>query len=340
MGKYAIFRPQGFGKSFLLSEMESLFRQGLRDFHGLKIERLWKDKLYDVVRLNFSRIRCFVSTDEYQRTFDNFLTDAFGGAGFKFDPLDELPVMLQLEDWLEERPDASLVLLVDDFDAPLAGAVNDAATFDFIAGLLAEFYAMVKSCDGCLRFFFLTGTVKLQSSAMASSLNDVFDLSQWPAHGTLLGFTRAEVEDDLAPCLADAAARLRLAPSAVLKQLESHCGGYCFERTASRKVFSSAAVVHFLADPVAGFVRSCSPDEVASMQRFLASRQFAMPEWPLALAAETLDVPKARISMTAAVWLVQTGWLTICSVTENNIFLVGFPNEEAKRRFAEVCASV
>jgi len=69
----------------------------VRDFQGLKIEKLWKDTTYDVVRLDFSQVCRFVSADEYQKAFDGFLAEAFGGAGFEFDPSDELPVMLQLK---------------------------------------------------------------------------------------------------------------------------------------------------------------------------------------------------------------------------------------------------
>lgn len=46
-------RPRRFGKSLLVSTLESLFKFGLRDFRGLAIESLWTDKVYDVVHLEF-----------------------------------------------------------------------------------------------------------------------------------------------------------------------------------------------------------------------------------------------------------------------------------------------
>lgn len=85
-GKYAFFRPPRFGKTLLVSTFETLFQNGLRDFHGLKIEKLWKDKTYDVVRLDFSDVRRFISVEEYQRTFNELLIRSFGRAGFAFDP--------------------------------------------------------------------------------------------------------------------------------------------------------------------------------------------------------------------------------------------------------------
>ena len=41
---FFLTRPRRFGKSLLISTLESLFRDGLRCFRGLAIEHLWQDK--------------------------------------------------------------------------------------------------------------------------------------------------------------------------------------------------------------------------------------------------------------------------------------------------------
>lgn len=57
--QYFLARPRRFGKSLLISTLESLFRDGLKMFHGLAIEKLWKDRgTYKVLRLDFSGIPC------------------------------------------------------------------------------------------------------------------------------------------------------------------------------------------------------------------------------------------------------------------------------------------
>ena len=42
--KYLFVRPRRFGKSLLISTFESLFKQGLKDFKGLAIEKLWAEE--------------------------------------------------------------------------------------------------------------------------------------------------------------------------------------------------------------------------------------------------------------------------------------------------------
>ena len=46
--KIFFHRPRRFGKSLLISTLESLFKYGLRDFKGLAIEKLWKERTYSV----------------------------------------------------------------------------------------------------------------------------------------------------------------------------------------------------------------------------------------------------------------------------------------------------
>lgn len=62
-------RPRQFGKSLLVTTFESLFRHGLRDFQGLAIEKLWTDKTYDVLRLDFSEMKEFSDGRELREKF-------------------------------------------------------------------------------------------------------------------------------------------------------------------------------------------------------------------------------------------------------------------------------
>lgn len=57
---------EGSGKSLLISTFESLFKQGLKDFKGLAIEKLWaEEQRYLVVRLDFSEAKYFSSPEEF-----------------------------------------------------------------------------------------------------------------------------------------------------------------------------------------------------------------------------------------------------------------------------------
>lgn len=73
-GKFFFARPRRFGKSLLLSTFESLFRDGLKNFQGLKIEQLWTDKsTYKVIKLDFSRVKPEGTFEDFCQYFDNYL---------------------------------------------------------------------------------------------------------------------------------------------------------------------------------------------------------------------------------------------------------------------------
>lgn len=68
-GPFLLARPRRFGKTLLVSTFASLFEHGLRDFQGLKIASLWKDKTYEVIDLNFSLVVDFSSVESFKRKF-------------------------------------------------------------------------------------------------------------------------------------------------------------------------------------------------------------------------------------------------------------------------------
>ena len=76
-GRFFLSRPRRFGKSLLVSTFETLFRDGLKYFDGLKIADRWKDKTYGVVKLDFSEMKDKKSIGEMSVRFDEILRSAF-----------------------------------------------------------------------------------------------------------------------------------------------------------------------------------------------------------------------------------------------------------------------
>ncbi len=81
-GYYFLSRPRRFGKSLLISTFESLFKNGLRDFKGLAIEKKWSDHTYPVIHLDLSACREFNSLDEFKQKFTSMLIRATERAKF------------------------------------------------------------------------------------------------------------------------------------------------------------------------------------------------------------------------------------------------------------------
>ena len=109
--KFFLTRPRRFGKSLLVSTFASLFSHGLRYFSGLAIEKLWHDKIYHVVRIDFSEIKDFKTAAEFACQFYDKLQWWFRPAGFRYDATLPGDVITQLSAWIKTLPVSSLVIL-------------------------------------------------------------------------------------------------------------------------------------------------------------------------------------------------------------------------------------
>ncbi|MDT3662624.1 MAG: AAA family ATPase [Anaerobiospirillum sp.] len=132
-------RPRRFGKSTLLTTLEELFRHGVKPydghpslFQGLAIEQLWQDeKTYPVLRLNFHNLNSKCDTaaqfeQRLMRAIANFCDEQQLDVIAKLESklvsrlVSESPSVSDLfSAMLELMPRRSLVLLVDEFDAPI-----------------------------------------------------------------------------------------------------------------------------------------------------------------------------------------------------------------------------
>lgn len=188
-------RPRRFGKSLLVSVLNSLFRSGVQDFQGLKIEKLWQEqKQYKVVRLDFS-VTCSSRFERFELNFVLHLLNSFSEHGFQCDSY-LLPDLLEkLSEWLEGQKLGSLVLLVDEYEAPLTATLEDPKLFNLILKDISRFFSVIGSRDSAFRFVFITGIVNFKNTGMLSELKGLADISLDPEHGSIVGFTTQELKD-------------------------------------------------------------------------------------------------------------------------------------------------
>ena len=65
----------------------------------------------------------------------------------------------------------SLVILIDEYDALLTTNLGK-EIFEAVRTELTEFFLILKSAEGCLRFFFMTGITKFQSTSIFSAFKE------------------------------------------------------------------------------------------------------------------------------------------------------------------------
>lgn len=203
----------------LISTFEALFKYGVKYFEGLAIEKLWKEhKEYKIVRLDFSEIKPFFGLNKFCKDLTGLIIDKFSSLGFEYKS-SELSLFRQLSSWMEEQEPSSLVILIDEYDAPLTSCLSDPILFEQIRSLLAEFYSVIKANDSSLRFVFITGITKFNKTSIFSELNNLKDLTLDVGFGTLLGYTHDEIQRYFLPYLHEAASTLNISDKELLEKL-------------------------------------------------------------------------------------------------------------------------
>ena len=332
--KFFLARPRRFGKSLLVSTFESLFRYGLRDFKGLAIENLWKEEsTYQVVRLDFSRAKNFSTIEGFNLRFASLLTKDFGKLGFQTNETDPSSICDDLSNWFKDLPGNSFVLLVDEYDAPLTACLNDENLFNQVRMKLADFYAMVKSNDSALRFFFMTGITKFSKASIFSELNNLSDISLTSEFGSLLGYTHGEVEHYFSGYLDKSSEILGMERDRLLTELTLNYDGFCFEKTAKQHLFAPWSLLKFFSCPSNGFENYWyeSAGNPTALQQYLKSHSLREPKdyfKPKFVPIPFLQATAADVRHISDLSLLtQAGYLTIKEVGTDS-FLVGYPNKE------------
>ena len=340
--KIFLTRPRRFGKSLLVSTFETLFKDGLRHFQGLAIERLWRDQTYPVVRLDFSEIKEFSTADEFKAKFDEKLAATLAPVGFQLDPK-RFGLMVQLSLWFASLQPSSLVILIDEYDAPLTQCLDRPDLFEKVRSVLSEFHLILKSNEGCLRFFFMTGITKFSNTSIFSAFNNLQDISLDPLYGDLLGYTDQEIRTFFSPHLDRAAAALSMSREHLLEELKAKYAGFSFDEKAEHHVYCPWSVLNFLNRPDRGMQNYwyASGGQPVVLKKFLANHALSRPM----AYSETKEIRLSELNAARQydvigldALLAQAGYYTIKSVTPDGYAVLGYPNEEVAVSMAELSA--
>ena len=340
--KIFLARPRRFGKTLLTSTFESLFKDGLKYFHGLAIEKLWKDKTYPVIKLDFSEIKEFSNAAVFKNKFEEKIRAVFASIGFKF-VANDLSVMTQLSSFLSSLEPASLVILIDEYDAPLTHCLDNPKLFEEIRSIMSELFLILKSNEGCQRFFFMTGITKFSNTSIFSAFNNLQDISLDPRYGNLLGYSDEEIKTNFSSYLNEAANALHITAEEVFSELKRNYDGFAFDEKASIRVYCPWSVLCFLSRPDRGFQNYWfeSGGQPTVLLRYLKNHALQSPiayKQSIIYSLSGLRASRQYDEIDPEALLLQTGYLTIKSLEGGDFVRLDYPNEEVAVSMARLYA--
>ena len=332
---FFISRPRRFGKSLMLSTLECLFRGERELFKGLAIDKMDYDwESYPILHFNFGTMD--VTTFEaFQAGFVARVKQAFENAGAVYDPAlapnDNFPNAIR---FLAKDRGKPVVILIDEYDAPVGAALNDIAKATVIRAKLSAFYGEIKNNVGNIRFMMMTGVTKFTQLSVFSALNNLTDLTMDDRYATLLGYTDEELEANFSKTLHRHAEVMGLSYEDYREKLRWWYNGYRFARWNTIKVYNPYAIGQTLG--------ACNPEFIGTWSRsgqtsavinYFTNNQLAEKDYENVedVSEEDLDVCGLEDIRPIAM-LYQGGYLTIKDFQEG-VFTLGIPDEEVRRAF-------
>ncbi len=330
---FFISRPRRFGKSLMLSTLECLFRGERELFKGLAIDQMdydWAE--YPILHFNFGTMD--VTTFEaFQAGFVARVQEVIEDAKATYNPAlapnDNFSRAIKA---LARDRGKPVVILIDEYDAPVGHALNDIAKATAIRAKLSAFYGEIKNNVGNIRFMMMTGVTKFTQLSVFSALNNLTDLTMDSRYATLLGYTDEELEANFSKTMHRHAEVMGLSYADYREKLRWWYNGYRFARWNTTKVYNPYAIGQTLGACEPEFIGTwIATGQTSAVINYFTNNQLVELDYEHieGVSEEDLDVCGLE-NIQPISMLYQGGYLTIKEYRRAR-FTLGIPDEEVRR---------
>lgn len=333
-GYYFLSRPRRFGKSLLLSTIESYFRGEKELFKGLAIETLAKSwDEHPVLHLDLNA-REYSGPDSLRQELSRHL-----------DQWEKIYASGNNDKSVEERfgyvienacrlTGKKVVILVDEYDKPLLNAINDVALADSYRSTLKAFYGNLKSCDKYIQFAMLTGVARFSKVSIFSDLNNLNDISFLDEFSSLCGISDTEVDRYFGEGIATLAKKFRISAEEVRNKMKLWYDGYHFSEY-SDDIYNPFSLMNlFYSKKFDNYwFKTGTPTHVVKLLRSGSWDVRDLSDYRIKASRLSSE---GIMSRNPVVTLYQAGYLTISHYNpELAQYTLDYPNREVKESFLE-----
>ena len=330
---FFISRPRRFGKSLMLSTLECLFRGERELFKGLAIDKMDYDwESYPVLHFNFGTMDV-TTLEGFKQQFVERIARSVVSAGGTYNPAVTPATNFSdaIQKLAKERG-KPVVILIDEYDAPVGAALNDIAKATAIRAKLSAFYGEIKNNVGNIRFMMMTGVTKFTQLSVFSALNNLTDLTMDSRYATLLGYTDEELEANFSKSMHRHAEVMGLSYEAYREKLRWWYNGYRFARWNTTKVYNPYAIGQTLGACEPEFIGTwIATGQTSAVINYFTNNQLVEQDYENVedISEEDLNVCGLE-NIRPIAMLYQGGYLTIKDC-QDGVFTLGIPDEEVRR---------
>ena len=322
-------RPRRFGKSLLTSTLHSYFSGRKELFHGLAMEKLEKEWTeYPVLHFDMSTAKHADSEQLLQELNLKLYgyEQIYGRLEEEVNPNQRLMGLIKRA---YEQTGKKVVVLIDEYDAPLLDVVHERENLDVLRNIMRNFYSPLKACDPYLRYVFLTGITKFSQLSIFSELNNIKNISMDEPYAVICGISEDEIRLQMKDDLEGLAKKLEITPEEALMKLKENYDGYHFT-SPSPDIYNPFSLLNAFADGKFGsyWFGSGTPTYLINMLE-----KFGVEPSEIGnnrVSVEDFDAPTERMTSIIPL-LYQSGYITIKNYDEElDLYTLNIPNKEVR----------
>ena len=326
---FFLSRPRRFGKSLLVSTFESYFSGKKELFEGLAIEKLEQEWMeYPVLHFDMSGGK-HMEKEQLEDYLSNRLEAEERKWGTTHSKRGVNDRLTELITTAYEISGKQVVVLIDEYDAPMLDVAHERKTLDELRNVMRNFYSPLKMCEPMLRFVFLTGITKFSQVSIFSELNNIKNISLDDEYAGVCGITKEELLTQMSEDIDVLAEALEMTREETIAKLKENYDGYHFS-PASPDVFNPYSLLNCFDDKNFGayWFSSGTPTYLINMLRKFKVLPAKIGR---SLArSSAFDAPTENLK-TITPLLYQSGYITIKGYDKmSQLFTLDLPNKEIK----------
>ena len=326
---FFLSRPRRFGKSLLVSTFESYFSGKKELFEGLAIEKLEQEWMeYPVLHFDMSGGK-HMEKEQLGDYLSNRLEAEERKWGITHTKRGANDRLTELITTAYEISGKQVVVLIDEYDAPMLDVAHDKETLDVLRNVMRNFFSPLKMCEPMLRFVFLTGITKFSQVSIFSELNNIKNISLDDEYAGVCGITKEELLTQMSEDIDMLAEAQGMTREETIAKLKENYDGYHFS-PASPDVFNPYSLLNCFDDKNFGayWFSSGTPTYLINMLRKFKVLPAKIGR---SLArSSAFDAPTENLK-TITPLLYQSGYITIKGYDKmSQLFTLDLPNKEIK----------
>ena len=329
-GKYFFLsRPRRFGKSLLVSTMQSYFEGKKELFKGLAVEKLEKEWTeYPVLHFDMSGGK-HMEPEQLELYLGYILEDQEKKWGINEPRIGANNRLIDLINTAYEKSGKQVVVLIDEYDAPMLDVAHEKEQLDVLRNIMRNFFSPLKYSEAKLRFLFRTGITKFSQVSIFSELNNITNVSMDDEYAGICGITKEELLENMSDDIDMLADALGYSREMMIAKLKENYDGYHFSKK-SPDVFNPYSLLNCFSKKELGafWFSSGTPTYLINMLR-----QFGVLPTEIApteAVSSSFNAPTENMK-TITPLLYQSGYVTIKEYDpETRIYTLDIPNKEIK----------